>query len=734
MNYHDIAEQATRDHMKEYLEITGRPVKYHFSCVSEEMAALGLIEPEDAHPDMNPSMNYNPHDSRVHCHQCGLTLDLMDLIGVDNEITDNRQKLEKAREYFPDIPELTETTGTNGNTAGTKQATPEPVEEQDGRTPEQLKADIELFKAGADHGADLDGIEAWQDRGITYETIERFKLGYLTGYPHFRRSGNYPGYTVNTLTIPRLETPGAGVLRNTAQGLDKKDRYDTRGPKRLYNPKGLYSKDDHVFICEGEIDGLSIYEAGQPNFTALGSTANVEQLTRLLRQPAIDNKIFIILTDNDTAGRTCANKIQKAIADTRKGLYAYIPNGFYPEGIKDPNEYLTTDREAFKKKLSDTLDEARTARDKDRRERARAYQMDASALGLIDDFKRSLGLEDTTPIYPTGYTYLDDLFFSGGLHAQSLIILGALSSAGKTTFIQQIADNIAESGKDVLFFSLEMSTTELMAKSISRLTYRIATETGQDTKTAKTTLGIMDGGRYDFYTQPEIDLINAAVERYKKEIAPNMYIFEGLGNVTVIQAPGQEAGQSIRERVENHVFLTGKRPLVIVDYIQILAPYNDRATDKQNIDKNVLELKRIARDFNIPVIAISSMNRDSYNAPITLSSYKESGALEYSSDILLGLQFEGQSQRIKQGKKTVYKQVDIDAAKQADPRRMELRLLKNRNGSMMDNTIYFSYYPKFNYFDETGTTIDEEILTDGPEDKETPEAGEAAELMAMLYD
>ena len=725
MNYHDIAEQATREHMKEYLEITARPIKYHFSCVSEDMAALGTL-PDfiEAHPDINPSMNYNEKDGRVHCHQCGLTLDLFDLIGIDHGLTDNMEKLEKAREYFPDIPEALELTGTKQE----QNRKPETIEEKDSRTPDQLKDDIFLFNLGAEHGTDLDSIEAWQERGITAGTIERFKLGYVNNYPHFRRSGNYPGYTVNTLTIPRPEAPGAGVLRNTAHGLDKKDRYDTRGPKRIYNPQGLYCKADHVFICEGEIDGLSIYEAGQEAFISLGSTANTDQLITMLGRPEVNNKALIILTDNDTAGVNCANKIRKALTGTNKDLYPFIPTNFYPEGVKDPNEYLTTDRGAFKKKLEATLTEAREARDKDRRERAAAYRQATSVLGILDEFKKNLGREDTTPIYPTGFQCLDDIFFSGGLHAQSLIIIGALSSAGKTTFIQQIADNIASTGKDVLFFSLEMSSRELIAKSVSRLTYQIAKRNGNGTANAKTTLGITDGGRYINYGQEEIDLIHEALERYKKDIAPSMYIFEGMGNVTVIQTPKQEKGESIRDRIETHVSLTGKQPVVIVDYIQILAPYNDRATDKQNVDKNVLELKRIARDFNIPVIAISSMNRDSYNAPITLSSFKESGALEYSSDILLGLQFEGQSQRVKQGKRIVYKQVDIEKAKQAEPRKMELRLLKNRTGSMAENTIYFDFLPKFNCFEETGAPIDEDILTDSPE--ETDEA----QLMAMLYD
>ena len=62
---------------------------------------------------------------------------------------------------------------------------------------------------------------------------------------------------------------------------------------------------------------------------------------------------------------------------------------------------------------------------------------------------------------------------------------------------------------------------------------------------------------------------------------------------------------------------------MIIDYLQILSPYNERYTDKQNMDKAVLELKRISRDHKIPVIAISSFNRSAYKKEAEDEAYKE---------------------------------------------------------------------------------------------------------------
>ena len=104
---------------------------------------------------------------------------------------------------------------------------------------------------------------------------------------------------------------------------------------------------------------------------------------------------------------------------------------------------------------------------------------------------------------------------------------------------------------------------------------------------------------------------------------------------------GDIGADQIRETVKRHKAFTNNSPVVLVDYLQLLAPYNDRATDKQNTDRAVLELKRISRDYKIPVIAISSLNRANYNTPISLEAFKESGGVEYSSDVVIGLQLQG---------------------------------------------------------------------------------------------
>ena len=293
----------------------------------------------------------------------------------------------------------------------------------------------------------------------------------------------------------------------------------------------------------------------------------------------------------------------------------------------------------------------------------------------VQAFMNGVKESANTPAIPTGFEELDRVL-DGGLYA-GLYCVGAISSLGKTTFVMQIADQVAQQGQDVIFFSLEMSRYELMAKSISRTTFLIADEKRE----AKTVRGISVGARYKTYTQKETELIKQSVFEYS-EYGKNIYIVEGDAGITA---------DKIRGLVKEYTEETGKTPIVIIDYLQLIAPHSERATDKQAIDRSVSELKRISRDYKAPVIAISSLNRQSYKDEANMAAFKESGAIEYSSDVLIGMQLKGAGGN----------NFDVDAAKKKDPREVEVVILKNRNGKTGAKLDY-RYYAAFNFFEEAG--------------------------------
>lgn len=321
---------------------------------------------------------------------------------------------------------------------------------------------------------------------------------------------------------------------------------------------------------------------------------------------------------------------------------------------------------------------AETGEEKRRKSMLEQYK-ESNAKDSINSFIKGIKDSVNTPPTSTGFPLLDEVL-SGGMR-EGLTVIGAISSLGKTTMAQQIADNVAQSGQDVLFISLEMARTELMSKSISRETLLEVLENDGDIRNAKTSIGITDASKYKNYNDEEHELIYTATKRYA----------EYAGNIYIVEAFGQIGFQDVRELVKIHHERTGKAPIVVIDYLQIMKPDDPRATDKTNTDKTVNGLKQISRDFKTTIVAISSLNRESYNRPMSLTAFKESGAIEYSSDVLIGLDFTKMLDDPNE--------MDFEEEKDKVPRNITLTILKNRNGRT-GKRINYLYDPRFNYFEE----------------------------------
>ena len=297
---------------------------------------------------------------------------------------------------------------------------------------------------------------------------------------------------------------------------------------------------------------------------------------------------------------------------------------------------------------------------------------------------------------PTGFTALDRLL-DGGLYP-GLYIVGAISSLGKTTFALQIADSIAKSGHGVLIVSLEMSRFELMAKSISRESFVLDREENGTISNAMTTRGVLRGDfRGDLLKTQLIAQVVGTPETDEGYQAwgKNIEIIEGVGDVGV---------KEITDYIEDYMKDVGKPPVVVIDYLQILKSEDKRATDKRNTDDNVSALKRLSRDKQIPIIGISSFSRENYNAPVSMASYKESGSIEYSSDVLIGLQYEGVDYKPNESKEARTARISslIQTNKEKGSRgasvNIEAKILKDRNCGI--GKVLFSFTPKYNHFEE----------------------------------
>lgn len=604
------------------------------------------------------------------CFSCNAGGDIFDLYGAINGTTDHNEQLRGLSEMYgiqvasyrstaqedfsPEYQKQDENERYTHNSIHTSvytQADP----------PQQTDYTDFFFQA---HKA-VEQTDYWKRRGLSKETVDRFKLGYVAEWRH-PKAPNAPASP--RLIIPT--SPHSYLARDTRETIPEEQRAYSKskvGSIQLFNKKALQTATKPIFIVEGELDALSIIEVGG-EAVALGTTTKSKALIELLKAQAPAQALIIAL-DNDEAGQRASRELTEGLQGLNIPCYSFNPCGQY----KDANEALQRDREA----LTIAVAEAEHLQDEEEQAKREAYLKNSTA-NYLQSFINGIADSVDTPYIPTGFKKLDSVL-DGGLY-EGLYIVGAISSLGKTTIITQIADQIAQAGTDVLIFSLEMARAEIMAKSISRHTLQSVLATGGDIRNAKTARGITTGKRYIGYSQTERDLINSSIMEYSK-YAQNIYISEGVGDI---------GAEQIRETVQKHILFTGKTPVVIIDYLQILAPYSERATDKQNTDKAVMELKRISRDYKTPVIGISSFNRANYKEAVTMEAFKESGAIEYSSDILIGLQLKGAGK----------KDFDANEAKRKDPREIELVILKNRNGRTGDS-LSFNFYPLFNYFEET---------------------------------
>lgn len=305
----------------------------------------------------------------------------------------------------------------------------------------------------------------------------------------------------------------------------------------------------------------------------------------------------------------------------------------------------------------------------------------------LESFLEGIKDESLVKPIPTGFKLLDETL-NGGIK-QGLYAIGAISSLGKTTLVHQIADNLALDGHDVLFFSLEMDRFQMLSKSLSRLSYQIAEEEGRNTD--KFALCHSDIVQAYKLKGKQVEVLDTAVETYKDNYARNIrYEF------------GAKSGEEIARAVDDYINYTEKKPIVIVDFLQYVKGTKQDARMATN--ENVAILKDLVVKHGIPVILISSFNRSSYKTQASMESFKESGEIEYISDVLIGLQLKG-----CQGEGSDI-QTKIDNAKAEPVRSVELKLLKQRDG-IATKTIDFEYKPRFNYFKEIGEVSDSEGLT-----------------------
>lgn len=227
----------------------------------------------------------------------------------------------------------------------------------------------------------------------------------------------------------------------------------------------------------------------------------------------------------------------------------------------------------------------------------------------------------------TGFARFDRM--TNGLHGGELVVLAARPGVGKSSLAMNIVENVAKQGKTVAVFSLEMSNEQLVERMLSGM--------------STVPLEFIKSGQLP---HGEADLVK--LRAAQETICSSMSLY---GNDYASIKPAEIASQCRRLKAQNGL------DLIVIDYIQLMSDGTGATQGRQQEVANISRaLKLLAKELNVPVIALSQLKRDaeirnikgkeggSSGSEPVLSDLRESGAIEQDADIVLFIHKESDSE------------------------------------------------------------------------------------------
>lgn len=265
---------------------------------------------------------------------------------------------------------------------------------------------------------------------------------------------------------------------------------------------------------------------------------------------------------------------------------------------------------------------------------------------------------------PSGFTKLDRI--TSGWQKSDLIIVAARPSMGKTAFALSMAKNMAvDHGRPIGIFSLEMSSLQL----VTRL---IVSETELPSQRIR-------NGKLDDHEWKQLE------SKIKKLVEAPIFI-DDTAAISLFEFRAKARRLKLQHNIE----------LIVVDYLQLMTSSVDsRGSREQEVSNISRSLKAVAKELEIPIIALSQLNRSvemrSGNKRPQLSDLRESGAIEQDADLVLFIHRPEKYGLTEDEDGNSYKGV------------AEIIVAKHRNGPIADVTLLFrEEMAKFIEPDEVG--------------------------------
>ncbi|MER2063379.1 MAG: replicative DNA helicase [Alkalibacterium sp.] len=268
----------------------------------------------------------------------------------------------------------------------------------------------------------------------------------------------------------------------------------------------------------------------------------------------------------------------------------------------------------------------------------------------------------------TGYKMLDQM--TAGLHEDELIILAARPGVGKTAFALNVAQNIGtKTDENVAIFSLEMGAEQL----VNRMLCAEGTINATHLRTGQ-------------LTEEEFTKLFVAMGSLSK------------ANIYIDDTPGIRTAE-IRAKCRKLKQEKGSLGLIVIDYLQLIEG-TGRESRQQEVSEISRQLKKLAKELSVPVIALSQLSRSveqrQDKRPI-LSDLRESGSIEQDADIVAFLYRED-----------YYRSEDGEEEEEsADENVVEVILEKNRSGAR--GTVKLLFIKEYNKFSSLSYYPENEI-------------------------
>ena len=491
----------------------------------------------------------------------------------------------------------------------------------------EAPADYSLFyrQCHEDLKASPEALEYLHNRGITDDSIKRFNLGYCATWKHSTSPNSTP---TRRIIIPRTNgTYAARLMDKPRNEWEEARKKQVQGrQKELFNLEALDGATTPI-ICEGELDTISLYQAGAASVVGIGTTTNTGTILEEAKKHP--EAVYILALDNDpdkedgsNPGREAQFKLAEDMTAAGLAVLSLDPAKIYREA-KDANEALVKDPERLGKViayLEGKAQEMKQARDEEKAEELKKRTGEA----MLESFLLSVTDKEARTFEPikTGITTIDKAL-EGGFIRKTLVTLGAPPAMGKTALAQWIFENIARNGKDVVYINLEMSREQLLARSLSRIAW----------KYDKKDFSALEVLRGYAWTEDQRQAITKAADIYKRDIAGHfIYNPDGVTNNINSILSAMEA-ETIRIKAQ------GKpEPLICIDYLQLIDSGERDAIE--GIKTVIFKLKDFAKRNNTVVFAIIANNRASNRSgTVDMESGRDTSSLEYSGDIMLGMAY-----------------------------------------------------------------------------------------------